>query len=123
MHLPLLTNFEMKKYQHEPRFFNEVYWRDNVPDKITNGAYVINFDEYSDIRTHWIVLYLLNSNITYFDSFGIEHIPKEIIKLINNRSTIVTNIFRIQADDSVMCGYFCIKFIDFMLKVKLDWLY
>ena len=111
MHLPLLTNFEIKKYHHEPRF-NEVYSRDNLPDKITNGAYVINFDEYSDIRTHWIVL--------YFDSFGIEHIPKEIIKLINNRSTIVTNIFRIQADDSVMCGYFCIKFIDFMLKVKLD---
>ena len=56
-------------------------------------------------------------NVTYFDSFGVEHIPKEIRKLIGNK-TIITNIFRIQAYDSIMCGYFCIGFIDFMLKGK-----
>ena len=55
--------------------------------------------------------------MTYFDSFGIEQIPKEIKKFINNKS-IIANIFRIQAYDSVMCGYFCIGFIDFMLKGK-----
>ena len=55
------------------------------------------------------------NNVTYFDSFGVEHIPKEIIKFIENRN-IKTNIFRIQAYDSVMCGYFCIAFIDFMFK-------
>ena len=54
---------------------------------------------------------------TYFDGFGVEHISKEIKKIIE-RSTIVTNIFRIQAYDSVICGYFCIGFIDFMLKGK-----
>ena len=57
--------------------------------------------------------------MTYFDSFGVEHIPKEIKKLIKrstNKFTIVTNIFRIQAYDSVMCGYFCIGFINFMFK-------
>ena len=53
--------------------------------------------------------------ITYFDSFGAEHIPKEI-KIFIDKSIVVTNIFRIQAYDSVMCGYFCIGFIDFMLK-------
>ena len=53
--------------------------------------------------------------ITYFDSFGAEHIPKEI-KIFIDKSIVVTNIFRIQAYDSVMCGYFCIEFIDFMLK-------
>ena len=53
--------------------------------------------------------------MTYFDSFGVEHIPKEIKKFINNEN-IITNIFRIQVYDSVMCGHFCIGFIHFMLK-------
>ena len=56
-------------------------------------------------------------NLTYFDSSGVEHIPKEIRKFIGNKN-ITTNIYRIQAYDSIMCGYFCIEFIDFMLKGK-----
>ena len=62
-------------------------------------------------------MYALNNNATYFDSFGVEHIPKEI-KIIIDKSVVVTNIFRMQAYDSVMCGYFCIGFIDFMLAGK-----
>ena len=81
-----------------------------------NGAYVINLDEYRNIGTHWIALYVNNKTITYFDSFVVEHIPKEIIKFIDNRN-IITNtncIYRIQSYDSIMCGYFCIGFINFM---------
>ena len=55
------------------------------------------------------------NNIIYFDSSGVEHVPKEIKKFIGNKN-IVTNISRIQAYDSIMCGYFCIEFIDFTLK-------
>ena len=111
-----LTNFEIQKcYQNEPRF-NGVYSRDNLPDK-KNGAYVINLGEYSDIGTHWIALYALNKNVTYFDSFVVEHIPKET-KIFINKSIFVTNIFRVQTYDSVMCGYFGIGFIDFMLEGK-----
>ena len=58
-----------------------------------------------------------DNNVTYFDSFGVEHIPKEIIKFIETRN-IKTNIFKIQAYDSIMCGCFCIAFIDFMFKGK-----
>ena len=58
-----------------------------------------------------------DNNVTYFDSFRVEHIPKEIIQFIENRN-IKTNIFRIQAHDSIMCGYFCIAFIDFTFKGK-----
>ena len=58
-----------------------------------------------------------NNDVTYFDSFGVEHILKEIKTFINNKN-IKTNIFRIQAYDSVMCGYFCIGFINFMFKRK-----
>ena len=113
-----LTNFEIQKYyQNEPRF-NGVYSRDNLPNKIKDGAYVINLDEYSDIGTHWVALYVYNVNVTYFDSFGVNHIPKEIKAFIDRSLSITTNIFRIQAYDSIMCGYFCIGFIDFTLKGK-----
>ena len=117
MQLHLLTNFEIQKYyQNEPRF-NGVYSRDYLPIKIKDEVYVINLDDYSDIGTHWIALYALNENVTYFDSFGLEHIPKEI-KILFEKSIVVANIFSIQASDPVMCRYFCIGFIDFMLTGK-----
>ena len=109
-----LKNFEIQEYyQNEPRF-NRVFSRDNLPNSIKNGAYVINLDEYRDIGTHWVALYVNNKTIIYFDSFGVEHIPKEIMKFIGNNKKIITNIYRIQAYDSIMCGYFCIGFINFM---------
>ena len=46
--------------------------------KIKDGAYLINLDEYVDVGTHWIVLYVSNNEIIYFDSFGVKHVPKEI---------------------------------------------
>ena len=109
-----LTNFEIQEYyQNEPRF-NGVFSRDNLPNSIKNGAYVINLDEYHDIGTHLVALYVNNKTIIYFDSFRVEHIPREIIKLIGNNKKIITNIYRIQAYDSIMCGYFCTGFINFM---------
>ena len=107
-------------YQNKPKFngvFNGIYSRDNLPDKIKDEAYIINLHEYSDIGAHWIALYVNNKTVTCFHSFGVERIPQETKKFINNKNIIV-NIFRIQAYDSVMCGYFCIGFIDFMLKGK-----
>ena len=61
-------------------------------------------------------MYVHNNDVTYFDSFGVEHIPKEIKTFINNKN--ITNILRIQAYDSIMCGYFCTRFIDFMFAGK-----
>ena len=114
---PHLTNFDIQKYcKNEPRF-NGVYSRDNLP-KIKDGTYVISLDEYCDIGTHWVALYVSNNDVTYFDSFGVENIPKEIKAFIANK-IITTNIFRIQAYDSVMCGYFCIGVIDFILAGKM----
>ena len=106
----------MQKYYHNEPRFNGVYSRDSLP-KIKDGTYVININEYSDIRTHWIALYVRNNNVTYFDIFGVEHITKEIKTFINNKN-IKTNIFRIQAHNSVTCGYFCIGFINFVLAGK-----
>ena len=93
-----------KYYKNEPRF-NGVYSKDNLPKKIKNGAYVLNLDEYADVGTHWIALHVKGNEAIYFDSFGVEHVPKEIKKFIGLKN-IKTNIFRTQADNSIMCGYF-----------------
>ena len=90
----LLTNFEIKEYyQNEPRF-NGVFSGDNLSNTIKNIAYIINLDEYHDIGTHWVALYVNNKIVTYFDSFGVEHIPKEIMKFTVWKK-IITNIYRI----------------------------
>ena len=62
-----------------------------------------------------IAFYSNDNNVTYFDSFGVEHIPKEIEKFVMNKN-VVTNAYRIQAYDLVICPYFCIGYIDFMFK-------
>ena len=122
----LLTNFEISEYdKNEPRF-NGVYSRNNLTKTIRSkelgstvkkGAYVINSDEYENIGTHWIALFVKPKYVVYFDSFGIEHIPKEVKHAIGNKE-IKANIFRIQAYDSIMCGYFCIEFINYMFDGK-----
>ena len=111
-----LTTIEINEYYANEPKFNGVYSRNNLPNKIKKGAYVINLDEYENTGTHWVSLFVKAIKVIYFDSFGIEHIPKEINKFINNN--IESNIFRMQAYDSIMCGYFCIEFINYMLKGK-----
>ena len=93
-----LTNFEISEYyKNEPKF-NGVYSRNNLSKTIKKGAYVINLDEYENIGTHWIALFVKPKYVVYFDSFGVEYIPKEIEHAIGNKE-IKANIFRIQAYD------------------------
>ena len=73
------------------------------------------------MQVHIGLLYFVKNKIVYFDSFGVEYIPneiKEFIKKFPGNKNIKTNIFRVQENDSIMCGYFCIGFIDFMLAGK-----
>ena len=121
-----LTNIEINEYyKNEPRF-NGVYSRNNLPKTIKKGAYVINLDQYENTGTHWVSLFVKPKYTVYFDSFGVENIPKEINKFIANSDTtkpsslerIKSNIFRLQAYDSITCAYFCIEFINYMLKGK-----
>ena len=96
-------------YKNEPRF-NCVYSRDNLPKRIKNEtACIVNLDNYKNAATHWIALYVKDNEVIYFDSFGVEYIPKELKKFIGHKN-IKANIFRIQADNSIMCGYFCIGY-------------
>ena len=112
----LLNNFEIQKYQNEPRF-NVVFSRNNLP-YVMGRTYLINRNECNSFGTRWIALYVNCDKVAYFDIFRAEYIPKEIKKLINNKS-ITTNVCRIQAYDSIMCGCFFIGFINFMRKGKV----
>ena len=85
--------------------------------KIKDGAYATNLNEYKNIGTHWIALFCNKNTVIYFDIFGVEHIPQEIKKFTKNKN-IKANIFRVQKNDSIMCGYFFIGFIDFVLAGK-----
>ena len=105
----LLANFEIQKYYHNEPRFNGVYYRNNLPKKIKDGTCVINLNEYADVGTHWIALFCNRSEIVYFVSFDVEYVPEEIKEFIKNKN-IIANIFRVQANNSVMCGYFCIGF-------------
>ena len=103
------------------KIFNSVYSRNNL-QKLKNGAYVINLHHSENTGTHWVVIFLKKDEVIYFDSFGIEYIPKEIMEKIEHsflgNKNIKTSIFRIQDYNSIMCGYFCILFIEYMLNNK-----
>ena len=85
-----------------------------MPERIKDGAYITNFDEYADLGTHWIALYCEQSEIIYFDSFGVEHVPKEVEKFIGHKN-VKTNIFRNQSNNSIMFGY--------LQNQNFDWFY
>ena len=92
-----------------------------MPKTIKDEAHIINLDKYADVGTHWIALFCNRNEIVYFDSFGVEYIPNEIKEFIKEfpiNKNIKTNIFRAQEDNSIMGGYLCIGFIDFMLAGK-----
>ena len=98
-----LTNIEISEYYENERRFNGVYSRNNLPNKIKRGVYVINLDKYESTGTQWVSLFVKPKYTVYLDSFGIEHIPKKINKFINIDTAkssaiacIKSNIFRIE---------------------------
>ena len=106
----------MDFFKGEPEF-NGVYSRNNLCN-LKNRAYVINLDHSKNTGTHWVVIFMKKDEVIYyFDSFGVEYIPKEILKRIEHKN-IKTSIFRIQDNNSVMSGYLCILFIEYMLNNK-----
>ena len=84
--------------------------RNNLPG-IKDGAYAINLDDKQSKRTQWISSIIERNTVVYFHSIGIEHNPQEVLSKIKGKS-ITHNIFRTHDDDSIMCGFYCIAFIE-----------
>ena len=86
--------------------FNVVFSRNNLP-RIKYGAYVINLNNKNSKGAHWVLLFIDQNVAAYFDSFGIKYIPLEVLSQIRDKS-ITHNIFRIQDNEFIMCGFDCI---------------
>ena len=115
-----MFNFQIQKcYQNETKF-NCFYSSNNSP-KIKNCSYVISLDGYKSIGSHWLALCVNYYKVTYFDTFGVEDIINKIKNFIGNKNS-KTNIYRIQANYLIMCGYFSIGFIGFRQKGKGWWI-
>lgn len=108
-----ITNLNIQRHYQNENKFNQNYSCDKLPDKKKDETNSKNLNRYANVGAHWIALYSNGNIITYFNSFGVKHIPKEIKKFIKG-STITKSIFRLQAYDSAMCRYVCIGFIDFL---------
>ena len=110
-----MTNFEKQRSYNQQSRFNSAYSRNNLL-QIKDEIYVTNFDGCELIATHSIAFYLTVNNVTYFDSFGVEDIPWEIKKFVGNNNTQCE--IQLEIYNSIMCVYFCIGFIDYILKGK-----
>ena len=113
---PFFNNFEIQKHYQNKLTFIVVYSKNSL-SKIKDGPYVIYLEVYKSIETYWITLQKNSDSVTYSDSFGVKHIEKKK-KFISNKN-VKLNIYIIQVNYSIICTYFCVGFIDFMLIVYL----
>ena len=104
------------KYSNDWSSFNRVFSKNNLP-RIKDGTYVINLDDKYIKGTHWISLLIDRNFAIYFESFGLEYIPQEVLNKVRDKS-VTHNIFRIQDKESVMCGLYCVAFIEYMSAGK-----
>ena len=111
--LHALNNIEITNYFNDEPRFNGAFSRNNLP-KIKDGAYSINLNDKNSKGTHWVSLLTGKNLAVYFDSFGIEYLPQEVLNKIKGKS-ITHNIFKIQNNESTVCGFYCIAFIEHML--------
>ena len=111
----------MTKYFNYELRFNGVCPRKHLP-RIKDGAYFININDKNSKGTNWFSLLIDRNTAVYFDSFGIEYIPLEILNKIRDKS-ITHNMFRIQDNESIIFGFYCITFREYMLagKTLLDY--
>ena len=114
---PFLNNIEITNYfKYEPRF-NSIFSRNNLP-RIKDGAYVIHLDDKNSKGTYWVSVFIDRNKTVYFHSFGIGYFPQEILDKIRDES-ITHNIFRIQDNESIMCGFYCIAYRRYAYRIKI----
>ena len=106
-----LTNFEIQKYYKNEPTFNGVFSRNTLPKKIKDGTYIINLDEYANVGTHWIALFCKKMKLFISIVLVLNIFLKKLKNLLKNsleKKNIKANIFPLQENNSIMCGYFCI---------------
>lgn len=98
--------------------FGGVFSRDNLPYMLKEQFYIVNLDDKEGPGTHWVVIFNIGEQCIYFDSFAVDP-PEEVIsRMRQTNKKMIANIYRIQAIDSINCGFFCIYVVDQLLKGK-----
>ena len=95
----------------------------NQLPKVNNGVYLVNLDDKKSKGTNRISIFIFRNTVADFDSFGVEHIPQEVLKKTKHKS-IIHNIFRMQDNNFNVCGFYYIAFVEYMLagKALLDYI-
>jgi hypothetical protein len=106
-----LTNFDIIDHFKDNTHFGGVFGRDNLPKTKNKTFYIVNLNKSDEPGSHWVLIF----NNIYFDSFGVSP-PEEIIRFM--KKPIISSEYRIQAINSIMCGYFCIYVAEELLKGK-----
>ena len=114
-----ISNFKINEILKNDKNYIGTFSKDNVPILKNNESTIVNLADSNKMGTHWIAMKFINNKLFYFDSYGIEFIP-DIIK--KQYKKIITNIYRIQSNDSNECGKFCIMFIKANIQNESDYI-
>ena len=115
-----ISNFKINEILKNNKDYIDTFSKNNVPKLINNHSTIVNLDKSNDMGSNWIGMKLAGIKLFYFDSYGIPYIP-DIIKKQYPNSKIITNIYRIQSNDSNECGKFYIMFIQSNIKNESDY--
>ena len=113
-----LSNFDFDSYYSGNRFYGGTFSRDNLPATIDDKFYIINLETRFESGSHWVMVYNVEMTCYYFDSFGIDPAEEILNFMKTGRKRVIMNTYRIQDVNSILCGYFCVYFIDELLKGK-----
>ena len=114
---PSLSNIDITYYFNYAPRFDDSFSRNNLP-KVKDGAYLKNLHDKKSKEAHWIISFIDRNAVVYFDPFGMEYISQEVLNKIRDKS-ITHSVLRIQDNDSIMCLFYCIAFIEYCLQEKL----
>ena len=116
-----ISNFKINEILKNNKNYIGTFSKNNVPILKNNQSTIVNLANSNDKETHWIAMKFINNKLFYFDSYGIPYIP-DVIKNQYSDDKIITNIYRIQSNDSNECGKFCIMFIQSNIKNESDYI-
>ena len=116
-----ISNFKINEILENDKNYIGTFSKNNVPILKNNQSTIVNLANLNDVGSHWVGMKFINNKLFYFDSYGISYIP-DIIKNQYPNSKIITNIYRIQSNDSNECGKFCIMFIQSNVKNESDYI-
>ena len=116
-----ISNFKINEILKNNKNYIGTFSKNNVPILKNNQSTIVDLANLNDKGTHWIGMKYVDKTLFYFDSYGLPYVA-DVIKNQYSDDKIITNIYRIQSNDSNECGKFCIMFIQSNIKNESDYI-